>query len=292
MILVIGEVLFDVFPDCRRLGGAPLNVACHLNNFGRPVLFLSRIGRDPEGLEVLAKMRRFGLDVKGIQIDDLLHTGRALIDLDDDGNPHFQIPAPAAFDGLQIPDEGILYEKVAIRLIYLGSLIQRTANGKNMLRRLLKDKPPATKCLVDLNLRPGCYSRETVLASLDYADILKVNEDELGVVRELTGIKKSGDGLVFELQQRYAITWLAVTRGARGSTLFADGKRFDQAAKPVTICDTVGAGDAFTALLALGYVQRLAPEIIVRKAAQFAAHVCQVEGALPISNSVYTQLMK
>lgn len=178
MILVIGEILFDIFPSYRRLGGAPFNFAFHLKKLGFPVRFFSRVGADKEGRDILNFLKSCGFDVGDIQIDPDYKTGQVTIEIDEKEEHHFYICKNVAYDHVQFtPRLKALLEK-KLDLIYFGTLIQRTIEGFSTIQRILSQRQTTTT-FCDLNLRPECWTMTSVNASLNQADILKLNHEEL-----------------------------------------------------------------------------------------------------------------
>jgi fructokinase len=292
MILALGEILFDVFPDYRRLGGAPFNFAFHLKQLGFPVRFVSRVGEDRNGKEIRAAVKAHGFNPADLQVDSRHATGTVAVSLNDTGVPTFDILPSVAYDYIDFtPAVGSLLEDCA--LIYFGTLIQRTDRGFKNLQRILSARKSNTKCLYDINLRPGGYTRQVVRESLNHADLLKLNEEELDVLKSMHGQKCDEDRFVAYLREHYAIEVVALTRGQSGSTLFTADDRFD-AATPVVekIVDTVGAGDAFASVLAAGYLRGLPAPKILNAATRLAAHLCSIAGAIPDDSDLYAEVVK
>jgi len=288
MILSIGEILFDVFPQYRRVGGAPFNFAYHAQGLGLPVRFVSRVGKDEPGWEIMSLLAKAGFRSRDIQIDPDHPTGAVNVELDDQGVPTFSILENRAYDQLAFNEriEAILEE--GPRLIYFGSLIQRTENGFSTLHGILAERPPGSQCLYDMNLRPGCVHRRIVEESLQAADILKINEEELETSAALLNIASTGPDAVEALIHRFGLDMVALTRGADGSELYVGRDRFGTAApKPAEVADTVGAGDAYTAMLAAGVLNGWPPEQILSAAARFSSRVCTIEGAIPEDFTFY-----
>jgi len=292
MILALGEILFDVFPDYRRLGGAPFNFAFHLKQLGFPVRFVSRVGEDRNGKEIRAAVKAHGFNPADLQIDSRHATGTVAVSLNDTGVPTFDILPNVAYDHIDFtPAVGSLLEDCT--LIYFGTLIQRSDRGFKNLQRILSARKSNTKCLYDINLRPGGYTSQVVRESLNHADLLKLNEEELDVLKAMHGQKRDEDRFVAFLREHYAIGVVALTRGHSGSTLFTADGRFD-ATTPVVenIVDTVGAGDAFASVLAAGYLRDLPAPKILNAATRLAAHLCTVAGAIPDDSDLYADVVQ
>jgi len=290
MILAIGEILFDVFPDYRRIGGAPFNFAYHLMRLGFPVRFISRIGRDSDGESILDMLQSAGFDTQDIQIDDQRPTGTVKVEVDENGQPGFTILTDVAYEYIAVDDAVRSAIHADPKLIYFGNLIQRSRTGFSALQSLLNHRRPETVCFCDMNLRPDCYTRDTVIHCLEKSDLLKLSEEELDITRRLTGRTESGEGFIRWLMETYTITTLAVTRGAGGSELYRDGMRVAAPASPAKeIVDTVGAGDAYAAMLAAGHLRGWPAETIISCCARFARRICEIPGAIPTTDSLYEE---
>lgn len=282
MILSIGEILFDVFPQYRRIGGAPFNFAYHLKGLGFPVRFVSRVGRDEAGWQIMSTLEKAGFAGSDVQIDPGRPTGTVQVELDQQGVPAFTIQKDVAYDHIVFDDHIEKLLQSGPRLIYFGSLVQRTQRGFSTLHDILTRRHPDSRCLYDMNLRPGCTEARIIEPSLEKADILKLNDEELGKTAEMFGLSRKGPDAATALIRRFDLSMVALTRGAEGSELYVGKDRFGTAApKPAAIADTVGAGDAYTAMLAAGVLAGWGPERILSAAARFAARICTIEGAIP-----------
>ena len=292
-ILVIGEVLFDIFPDYRRLGGAPFNFAVHMHKMGFDTRFISRIGIDDNGREVLEFMNRIDLTHCYVQSDSVLPTGYVSVNLDHQGIPKFDIHQNVAYDDLSYNDEIDRLLTQPLKLIYFGTLIQRTQKGFKTVQQILKNRHPNTLTFCDLNFRPGCYNHEVVLASLKQADILKLNHEELKQVGHFIDSQKDINTIITRLMKDYQIKAIAVTKGAEGSEWFS-ACQHNQVDSPKVdnMVDTVGAGDAFAAAAAAGYMKHWSIKQTLNTASQFAVQICNIKGALPTDDQLYEEFNK
>lgn len=270
-ILVLGEALVDEFHDGAVAGGAPFNVARSLAALGVPVRFVSRIGAaDAASRLVLGSAERFGLATGDIQRDPAHATGRVSVHEELGGSHRFEIHADAAWDHLEAPaalDTGI---------VYFGSLAQRHAVSRAAIRATVKRAPGPR--LLDLNLRPGTDTPELAAESLMLADWVKLNEDELE--RLLAWFEPTLPALM----ARFALQGLVVTRGAAGYALHGEQGRLLAAGEGVAqpaLVDTVGAGDAFTAMLLAGLALGRELSMTMQLANRYAAMICGVRGPLP-----------
>ncbi len=288
MILSIGEILFDEFPRYRRIGGAPFNFAYHAKGLGFSVRFVSRVGKDEPGWKILATLEKAGFQSEDVQIDPERPTGSVQVELDDRGVPRFTILEEVAYDHIAFNEHIQALLEKRPRLICFGSLAQRTERGFSTLHEILAARHPDSRCLYDMNLRPGCDRPKIMERSLQEADIVKLNDEELETACETFGISSAGPDAANALMERFDISMLALTRGDEGSELYMDGDRFGTAApKPTEVVDTVGAGDAYTAMLAAGILLQWAPERILSTAARFSSRVCAIEGAVPENDDFY-----
>ena len=293
MNLVIGEILFDIFPDYQRLGGAPFNVAFHLKHFGLPVRFISRVGADRKGEAIREFLTASGFRLQDLQIDRGHPTGTVRVELDSRGVPQFDIIADVAYDYLEVDSSLISSLADGVDLIYYGTLIQRSDNGYRMLQHLLKGKDLASQCFYDVNLRPNCFSPRTVRDSLEQADHVKVSRQELGAIREMFAWTGRAAEIGHWLMETFGLQTLSLTKGEAGSELFTTTGHYSAPAiHTAEVVDTVGAGDAYTAVVIAGLRRNWQPERILSAAAEFAARICQVEGALPQDASIYEGVLE
>ncbi len=291
MVLVIGEVLFDEFPHYRRIGGAPFNFAFHLHHLGVPLRFVSRIGADDPGREVLAFFENCGLNPGDLQVDPKHATGHVRVSLDSAAVPTFDIRPDMAYDYIGMDRNLATVLAAPPRLIYFGTLAQRSPQGFRTLQTLLSRRHPESRTFCDINLRPGCYSREVILASLRQTDLLKLSVEELRVIRTIVDGPADERDLIECLQRDYDIAVVVLTRGAAGSDWFDDSTHYPSTPPPLAaVADTVGAGDAHAAMIALGYLRQWPPEKTLAAANRLAAAVCTIQGALPDNDDLYTEM--
>lgn len=278
IIVTIGEVVWDIFPDRQVLGGAPVNVAYHLARLTEDVLPVTRIGKDRRGAETVAKMEERGLTVAGVQRDPLLATGTVRVDIGADNEPRFDIVAPAAWDAI---DSGVAFEAIGdkpYQLVY-GTLGQRNEVSRKTIRSLWQK---ASFRYYDVNLRPPFTGPELVLDSLAVADLVKVNDRELLVIGEWLGLKKQPMAeLAGSLRQRFELAALVVTRGAEGAMLASANGIYEEPGVAVEVVDTVGAGDAFFAALIAGFRAGLPWQRVLSLANARGSYVASCRGATP-----------
>lgn len=298
--VVFGEALVDDFNAEQVVGGAPFNVARHLAAFMAPVLAITRIGDDQSGQLVRAEFERFAMSEAGLQVDPLEETGRVLVERGPRGH-RFTILPNQAYDFIDRGAAVASMEGVTPGLVYFGMLAQRNEIARNALKGLL-DTSAAPRFL-DLNLRDGQYDERGVTRSLQAANIVKVNEEELQV---LFGwyfqIKPDDPALAADevhaacqaLLKMFSLDALIVTLGHRGSVYFgSDGQVLTQRDHPAPpfVIDTVGAGDAFAAIFLLGRMRGWPLETSLARANEFAGAICAIPGAVPGDMGFYDKWM-
>lgn len=287
-ILVIGEILFDVFPTYTRIGGAPFNFAYHLDKCGFPVHFVSRIGEDEYGQRVVKTLADRDFNAATIQHDEHHSTGIVDVTVDNEGIPEFDIVADVAYDHIQFDAD--VHQQILnrARLIYFGTLVQRSREGFESVQQFLEHRHPDAQCFYDINLRPNCYSESIIRKSLEHADVLKLNKDELHVCKKMFGYQEDDRAFITYLMRQYRLSMLALTDGEHGSTLFSREDHLSCAPYPVvSMVDTVGAGDGFAAMLAAGRLLNWPMASQLSRASEFASRICSIKGAIPDSTDFY-----
>ena len=271
--VIFGEVLYDCFPDGQAvLGGAPFNVAWHLQGFGRAPLFISRVGDDPLGHHVKDAMHNHGMDASGLQLDSLHPTGKVSITMS--GKNHsFEIIPDQAYDYI---DQGALPPLPDSTLFYHGSLAARSPVSAQTLAFL--NTRYAGKRLVDVNLRSPWWQQQQVLELVDGAWLAKLNDEELQL---LVPDADDDASRIQQLINNAGLQLLLVTRGAAGAELLtASGDSFRVAPDSVTeVVDTVGAGDAMTSVLILAILQGWPWQQALERAQAFASAIVGQRGA-------------
>lgn len=293
MILVIGEILFDVFEKEKQLGGAPFNFAYHLKNLGFPVRYISRIGNDTNGKEILNMLERHHFNIDDIQIDDNHDTGTVIVQLSSSGNPTFHIKPEVAYDYINyLPKEHSSLIDTA-DFIYFGTLVQRSKQGFENIQKFMDLRRSDAICIYDINLRPNCYSDEVILTSLKHADILKLNTQELDECKRIFRFSKDNDAYIHFLMDQYALKFVAITWGDKGSELYTkDGNFHAKTNRVSSIVDTVGAGDAYSSMLAIGIIKGWEPAKMLSMASMFASRICEIRGAIPESQEFYEPIKR
>ncbi len=290
--IIIGEVLFDRFPDeTQVLGGAPFNVAWHLQGFGEEPLFVSRVGDDPAGKRVREAMTAWGMDQAGVETDTTYPTGA--VDIRFSGSQHtFEILPDQAYDRISQQQLDMAVGQAEAALLYLGTLISRTEDMRKSLAGLFeKTNAPL---FVDMNLREPWWRAEDFPWLLDRSRWVKVNDEELQVLGNTLGLSDVNlDVTARRLQERFAIELLIVTFGSRGARAYpvanAPVEVVPEPAKRVI--DTVGAGDAFASVSVIGVMRAWSSATMLQRAQQFASHVVQQRGATARDRDPYARLL-
>jgi fructokinase len=242
---------------------------------------VSRVGRDELGRDLVEHLNALGLVTSGISVDPAAPTGTVSVTLDPTGQPTYTIHTDVAWDFLEAGPE-VLRAAAGADAVCFGTLAQRHPVARESIRRVLQATRPEALRIFDINLRQRFWSRDVIVESLAWANVLKLNDEELPILAELLGGSGDDDqGLLAWLAQRFDLRAVALTRGARGSLVWTAGRSWDWPGSDLKVADTVGAGDSYTAALALGLLSGTAPEDILRIAHRVADFVCTQPGATP-----------
>ena len=282
-LLSCGEVLWDLFPDGARFGGAPANFACHARLLGGEVSMLSAVGNDARGDEALAIFQGFGMDASLVQRSADEATGSVGVRVDAAGKPGYAIQENSAWD--RIAWTNALETRLAeVDAIYFGTLGQRGAVSRATIRRALSvAETRGLLRVLDVNLRPPFYDAALIRESLAQASVLKLSDDELSEVSAACGIALEAcpETALRTLLMKFGLALVVMTRGANGALLVSADGAVEQPGIPTVVRDTVGAGDAFTAAFTLGLLRGEPHDDILRKACETASAVCAQDGAVP-----------
>ena len=311
----VGEVLWDLLLTGPQLGGAPANFAYHAHALGAQAQVVTRVGKDDYGREVIRRFHEMGLPETGVQIDESVPTGTAKVELSGDGLAHFTIQENVAWDHIAITPETLVTASKA-RAICFGSLAQRCEHSRNTIQQLVAAAPADALRVFDINLRQQFYSRDVIEQSLQLANVLKLNDDELPTLAAMFNLTGSAEDdscgadtpvRVFAARQpsartrvsaphkikhqieclarTFGLRLIALTRGANGSLLYQkhndEARWSDCPSRPVKVVDTVGAGDSFTAAMVLGLLRKMDLDEINTIANEVARYVCSQPGATP-----------
>jgi fructokinase len=292
-VVGLGELLWDIFPDGKQLGGAPANFAYMINLLGDTGIVASRVGEDDLGREAKQRLQTLGLQTSFLQGDANHATGTVKVDVDPAGQPTFKIAAPVAWDFFQWTSQWRSLAQQADAVCF-GSLAQRCATSRGTIRAFLKAVRPEATRVFDVNLRQNFYSAETLSESAALAEIIKVNHEELPIVAKLLG-------LPFVYDERRAAQWLrdtygsklvCITRGAKGSLVLGEDEISEHSGYPVYVADTVGAGDAYTAALVYHYLRHASASTLNEAANRMGAWVAGQTGATPPQDPVQLEKIR
>ena len=280
-VVGLGEVLWDLLPECTCLGGAPANFAYITTLMGDQGIVASRVGEDSRGVEALRRMEELGLDIDHVQTDREHPTGVVNVKIDVQGFAHYDIAQPVAWDFLEWT---LAWQRLAENAdaVCFGSLAQRSEKARTTIRRFLDVMSPDAVKVFDVNLRQSYYSPEILSESMKLADIVKVNDEELPKIMGLFNLPhKDERSSAQRLTCEYRLKLVCVTRGGRGSLLVRGEESSEHPGFRVHVADTVGSGDAFTAGLVHEYLHG-APLALMNEVANLVgAWVASEVGAMP-----------
>ena len=280
LLVGIGEILWDTLPGGKQLGGAPANFAYQANALGGRGITVSRVGADDLGREILARLDTCQIDRRFVSTDPHHPTGTVDVRVDQRGIPEYVIHQNVAWDHLEITPD-LLALAPSVDCVCYGTLAQRLETSRSAIAAFLKSTRPDCLRVLDINLRQNSYSDSLIKNLLNVSRVLKLNDAELPVVGELLNLGNSEPDIIKNLFRTFDLTAIALTRGAQGSAIFTPDRVYQQPAVSVKIADTVGAGDAFTAAMALGICAGLEMGKTGELAARAAAFVCTQHGAMP-----------
>jgi fructokinase len=279
-IVGIGEILWDVFPDERRFGGAPANFACsaaELAQDGANVFMVSAVGDDDLGREAIGSLALRGVRTSSVQVNRQ-PTGRVDVELDEAGVASYRFADDSAWDHLAWNDE---LQRLAARCdaVCFGTLGQRGEMSQQTIRTFIGNVPASALRILDVNLRKPFYNDDLIVESLKLANVLKLNDEELPLVARLSDCTGDAVEVMQQLARQYELRLVALTRGPAGAVLMSGNEVSDLPGVPVDVVDTVGAGDAFTASMTLDLLAGRRLEDVNKPAIATASHVCSQPGA-------------
>jgi fructokinase len=293
LVAGLGEVLWDLFPEGKQLGGAPANFAYVSTVLGNHGVVASRVGGDELGAEAIRHLGIRSLDCNYLQLDPQLPTGTVKVQVDSQGQPNFEISEPSAWDALAWTTEWReLAEKVDA--VCFGSLAQRSAKSRVTIQAFLRGTRPEALRVFDVNLRQQYYSAEILTSSFELANVVKMNEDEFFKISQMLGWSFSNmESAARQLCETYDLKLVCVTRGPAGSLLVTRSSSHPHPGIAVTVVDTVGAGDAFTAGLVYEYLKGKSLEqstlaAMNETANRMGARVAQQAGGMPEIKNIDT----
>lgn len=277
-ITCFGEVLWDVFPTHKKIGGAPLNVALRLRSFDVKAHIISRVGNDQDGKDLLLYISKNGLDTSTIQRDEFHKTGCVNITLDKSGSASYEIEYPVAWDKIETQDQSVEIVKSSDAFIF-GSLACRDEISKNTLLNLLQY---TNFKIFDVNIRPPFYTMDLLLDLMMKSDFIKCNDEELNEI--CASFHFISDSIIKQIEflsQKTQTKQICVTKGKNGATLLYNDYLYNNNGYPVKVVDTVGAGDSFLATLISKLINKTLPEEALNFACAVGALVASKKGANP-----------
>ena len=282
-IISLGEVLWDLFPDGQRFGGAPANFACHAAIQGAAVTMVSAVGDDQNGHDAIGILSAYGIDVSLVQIIPDAPTGTVGVALDNNGKPTFTIHQGSAWDRI-IWNDALTSRITTADAVSFGTLGQRSAVSRATIRRAVKAAlAKGIPRVLDINLRPPFFDAEMIRDSVQLASILKLSDDELVEVCSACSISETDqpEGDLRGLLEFGSLDMVVLTRGKDGAVLVTPDDTFTQNGISVNVIDTVGAGDSFTAAFLIGELRGESRKQNLRKSCEIAAATCAHSGAVP-----------
>ncbi|MDG5490713.1 carbohydrate kinase [Psychroserpens sp. SPM9] len=280
-IVCFGEVLWDVFPSHKTIGGAPLNVAIRLQSLDNKVAIISKVGKDELGDSLLEFINEKGVNSDNVQIDSELKTGKVNVVINESGSASYEIMFPSAWDDIEITDSNTSLVASSDAFVY-GSLIGRNKTSKQTLLHLLKS---ATYKIFDVNLRHPFYNYELLIELMRHADFIKFNDEELHeICTYLDSKSNSIEQNIAYISKKTNTSHICVTKGEKGAVMLYDSQLFENNGYRVDVVDTVGAGDSFLATLINYLLKNEHPQKAIDQACAVGAIVAQKEGANPIIN--------
>ena len=290
----LGEVLWDMLPGKKQFGGAPANFAYHAKTLGADAYVVSCVGDDPLGREILDRLDSLELNRDCVAVDREHPTGTVSVKLDAGGKPTYTIHEGVAWDCMAVMP-GLVELAGRAEAVCFGSLAQRSAESRATIRCFLAATTADCLRIFDINLRQHFYNRDTITAGLEAASVLKLNDEELPVVAELLSIEGDESAVLATLIEQFSLRLIALTKGAQGSVLATADERSEHPGFAAEVsksdgADTVGAGDSFTAVLAMGLLRGLELDTINERANRTACYVCGQAGATPEMPAELTEL--
>ena len=280
VIVGLGEVLWDVYPDAARFGGAPANFAYHAASLDAESWLASSVGVDELGDRALDTLRQHGVESACVARDAKHPTGRVDVTLDSLGRASYEFADNTAWDHIAWSDA---LDSLARRCdaVCFGTLAQRSSQSRDTIQQFVKTTPFSALRMFDVNLRKQFYDAAVIDQSLRLATALKLNEEELPIVARLCGVTESDPrDAMRALMNMYSLRLIALTRGPDGATLIAGDEESTSPALPTTVVDTVGAGDAFTAAMVNDFLAGLPLAEVNAHANAVASFVCSQPGAV------------
>jgi len=276
----IGEILWDILPDQEVLGGAPVNFAYHTTALGAHGIPISTVGEDARGKKALTTLQEKDIDITAISVNQQNPSGFVEVFIDSAGNASYHFPDNVAWDNLIINKVARNLQK-ELDAVCFGTLAQRSTISHHVIQSYLSGLGRNTLKIYDVNFRQNYYSQEIVEESLAHADIAKLSDEELPILANLLYYKPEEKSFLKRLVKNFSLKMVILTRGREGSLLMTPNELSDEPGSTIQIADTIGAGDAFTAAVTIGFLEQLPLSDIHTWAARLAEYVCTQHGAMP-----------
>lgn len=279
LVVGLGEVLWDMLPEGRKIGGAPVNFAYHAGQFGIDTMAVSAIGNDKLGEDTIAEMN--GKHLNHIFPSVPYPTGSVQVSLDEKGVPAYDIKENVAWDNIPFTNE---IESVArsCRAVCFGSLAQRNAVSRSTIRKFIESTPNGCIRIFDINLRQNFYTSNVIHDSLELCNILKINDEEIMLVSRMFNYNSSNiENVCRTIMEDFSLEMVILTCGTKGSYIFTKGGVSFMPTPKVNVADTVGAGDSFTGSFCAAILRGMPVAEAHKKAVEVSAYVCTQNGAMP-----------
>jgi fructokinase len=291
VIVGIGEILWDMLPSGKVIGGAPANFAYHSQELGESSIVVSCVGNDELGREIISSLEKKDMPTEFLYIDKSHPTGVVSARINKEGKPSYLIQEEVAWD--YIPTSTLMRE-LAFKsaAVCFGTAAQRSQLSRMTIQTFVGLMEQDSIRVFDINLRQNFYSQDVIETSLSLANVLKLNVNELSVVKKLLRLNGDEKKILNDLSRKYSLNLIALTRGREGSILFAEGKTSNHEGHKINVEDTVGAGDAFVAGLVTGMLRGYELDDLHNKANRVASYICSKHGATPSLTNEIRKLFK
>ena len=282
IVVGIGEILWDLMLEGRRLGGAPANFIYHCHRLGAEGIVVSAVGQDKDGQEIVSRLEGLKVETAYLEMISDYPTGTVSVQVNESGQPNYAIHGPVSWDYINW-SQPLASLAIQCDAVCFGTLAQRNSVSRNSIQRFLGLTREDCLRVFDVNIREHYATEEIVRQSLKLANVLKLNDEELLTVVEMLGIdKKNESENVLQLIKDYQLRNVILTRGAAGSKIFSQNEISFCESQDISIVDTVGAGDSFTAVMVMGILHKMPTKKLHQHATRIANYVCTQPGATPM----------
>ena len=279
-VIGLGEVLWDLLPAGRQLGGAPANFSYQAGALGAHAMMVTRVGNDDLGREVIERFRKMKLPSATVQVDPVRPTGTVTVTLNEKGVPQYAFADDTAWEQLAATHSALTAISGA-HAVCFGTLGQRNPVARKAIQQLVAAAPADALRIFDINLRLDFYSREMIEQSLRLSNVLKLNDEELTVLTDMFSLQGTVRQRIEWFVRTFGLKAVVLTSGSLGSLIHQEGRWSEVRPQPVLVADTVGAGDAFTAALTMGLLSGMDLSEVHGIADEIARYVCSQPGATP-----------